>query len=784
MFELHPEYIDLFLHRASTVALFEAKARKELQKLSSSDKVLFKDCATSAKTVIAMARCVNRVLDKRDKFNDEIEETLPDDNNCDFDQSDGNWVMGLMRSIYRTFGCPEGKKPKIEKEDGFKVNINITKNSMPKPIPKVVTVPIVPRQPLRVKDRLTMYRYNRTAPKIRPLSTTNFQKLQLPAEAQQAQDRTGSQNGLHSTGTLKNLHIEDFHRSGSGKHRSEVEGHRSEGIIQRSGEVNRRSEGLNHRSQSVNGRDQEKNEANHAQYSTNARQRHRKLFNNAERIVMGKDRSSSDEERHKLDIKKLKRREIRPPPPAYPVSKRCEVPHNVGLLRNVQSYFDKMNHVIRFTYKMGKHNERFFKEMNENVAFQNRPPNGKSPYEEMQKMMQQIEEFDDKGVISILSPKLFNLMPDQPDPESKRYMSPNMFSFQEEGFLPLPKLFRMSNSDECETLKWLDLMLDFTGGTRILNGHMERLGEHMKTVDSTLYPRVLETEKMEEHYDYVHSFSTDEQKKQMKSEGYAPLNAKQLELMYGQNGILPSYKVDINAHQQEPDAVLEKTIRRLASLSDEEVKEVEKMDSDAEASTIQPNKVNEDGDIPFRTKRQAVRRPSFFDFRDLDPFAITQRIGNPNILGHYVLSPYAFYLQVFSPTLLNMEIINPRAFIATIFSPVVLVLRVLSPSAFRLMLFSPLMLIAWVMVPEAFLAKIFSPKLLDARILSPESFSAIVLSPGAGVMRIASPNAMNVLVLSPSIFTYGLWSGNRYVVQVLSPGLVGVDQHPLLKPLP
>uniref|UniRef100_A0A1I7SGX3 Uncharacterized protein n=2 Tax=Bursaphelenchus xylophilus TaxID=6326 RepID=A0A1I7SGX3_BURXY len=434
-----------------------------------------------------------------------------------------------------------------------------------------------------------------------------------------------------------------------------------------------------------------------------------------------------------------------------------------------------MNHVIRFTYRMGKSNEKFFKEMNDNVAFQNRPPNGKSPYEEMQKMMQQIEEFDDKGVISILSPKLFNLMPDQQDPESKRYMSPNMLSFQDEGI----------NTDECETLKWLDLLLDFTGGTKMLNGHVQRLGEHMKTVDEILYPRLLETEKMEKHYDKVHSMSSEEQRRQMKKFGYAPLNAKQLEMMYGDKGVLPAYNVDVKSHMEDPDAALEKTIRKLSSLTPEEIAEVERYQKDE--STIKVGKMDEKTDMPFRTRRQAPappRRPSFFDFRDLDPFAFTQRISNPNILGHYVISPYAFYLQVFSPTLLNMEIINPRAFIATIFSPVVLVLRVLSPSAFRLMLFSPLMLIAWIMVPEAFLAKIFSPKLLDARILSPESFSAIVLSPGAGVMRIASPNAMNVLVLSPSIFTYGLWSGNRYVVQVLSPGLVGVDQHPLLKPEP
>lgn len=58
----------------------------------------------------------------------------------------------------------------------------------------------------------------------------------------------------------------------------------------------------------------------------------------------------------------------------------------------------------------------------------------------------------------------------------------------------------------------------------------------MKTVDEKLHPRIKEIEKMEKELDHVRSFSTEEQKKQMKKFGYAPMNKKQLEMVYGEDG--------------------------------------------------------------------------------------------------------------------------------------------------------------------------------------------------------------------------------------------------------
>ncbi|CAD5216872.1 unnamed protein product [Bursaphelenchus xylophilus] len=621
--DFHPEYVNSFLHRASTFALFDSKASKVLPDLPRAESLRYKACKRVVKNVLDMAKCVVKLLDKRDiliesKVHDEDKlKDIKRNDECDGhdDNGDGSWLRAIFSMVYRSVMCKE-----------------------------------------KSTDAPTRTQFTRS----RPVKIRRLLVFKNPTATRQA-------------------------------------------IPQQAKETRRR------RKRVVN---------------------YRRIFN---------------------------------------VSRVCDTPSSVKALRNVQKYFDQMNHVIRYTYNVRKENERFFKTANLTVSFKNKAPSGDSPYEQMQKTISEMENFDDKGVVSILSPKLFNVLRASPlDPDSKNYLSPNILSFQDDGVMPLPRLFQWSKYN-CETQKWVELLLNMTGGEKLLEQHMAKFGEHMKFVDDTLYPRILEVQNVEKKVEKVHSLTTGEQKIHMEKFGFVEMNKDQLEMAYGKFGINPQ---DAPKVSNNTDFELERAIRQLAQMSPEELLE---MSEEMEGGN------HKDG----RSKRQTgppPRRPSIFDFRILNPFGLATRVGNPNLLGNYILSPYAFFAQIFAPYMLGVDVLSPRFMIATIFSPVVLVFRVLSPSAFRLMLFSPLMLIGWVLVPEAFLAKIFSPKLLETRVLSPESFSAIILSPGAGVARIASPNAMNVIVLSPSFFTYGLYSGNRYVLQVLSPGIVGIDAHPLFLP--
>lgn len=64
---------------------------------------------------------------------------------------------------------------------------------------------------------------------------------------------------------------------------------------------------------------------------------------------------------------------------------------------------------------------------------------------QLDEFVSRLESFDDRAVVSVLSPKLLNLLPQTPrlDPESKNWLSPTMLSFQDEGMLPLPRLLQV-----------------------------------------------------------------------------------------------------------------------------------------------------------------------------------------------------------------------------------------------------------------------------------------------------------------------------------------------------
>ncbi|CAD5227455.1 unnamed protein product [Bursaphelenchus xylophilus] len=369
-FELHPEYIDSLFHRASTFALFDAKAKRLLEDLTIRDKNIYSSCHRRAKNVIDMAKCVERLLDERDK-KEETKES-----------------MKKHKKVNSRSAVKE-RSSRLEKLQSPKKDIKIR----------------------RLKSKNSNYK-------------SRLERLEKKRRLEKIKEKLAKRKKRHVT----------YHR----------------------------------------------------------------VFN---------------------------------------VSRRCEVPKNVKTLRDVRDYFEQMNHVIRYTYGAGKDNERFLSKMDMNVTFKNRPPDGQSPYEQLRKSLEDIENYDDKGVVSVLSPKLFNILPEGPlDPESKRWLSPNMLSFQDEGMIPLPRLFKWSKSDDCETQRWIELLLDITGGSRLLGGHVRRFGKHMRLLKRDLYPRIKRSEETDQQISEIRKLTTEEQQKHMQKFGYAPMNREQLEMAYGENG--------------------------------------------------------------------------------------------------------------------------------------------------------------------------------------------------------------------------------------------------------
>ncbi|KAI6196116.1 MLt-TeN (Mlt-10) related [Aphelenchoides besseyi] len=702
-FVLHTENLGIFYHRASSNALLHGKAKRELEKLPVSERVVFEQCWRLGKNVLQLAKCVAAVLDTRDQRHVNSPTQPPTDPQCTVDDTEGGWLVGVFRSMRRLwFSCDPLPISTIKEETTTTSNPS---NS------------IWPSSFL-MNEQIT------TAKSLVRLNSSNY--TQRPPLS--SVDRRSQLNN-HKSIRSRLPHLRALRRD----HKVVLN--------QKAAEIKRPIQ----------------------------------LHRLTTRLKSSIHQITTTLPTYYQQRKTISKRSV------PEVSSRCTIPTNIKSLRQLQHQFDKINHVIRYLHTVTKSNQRFLEEVDLKVDYKNRRADADSPLNQARTFAEQLESFDDKNVLSILSPKLLNLLPQEPDdPDSKRWLSPNMLSFSDEGMLPLPRLLQVCNqnllqlstSSHCETMAWLDLLMDLTGAKRMFDHIDGMFGPFMKEMEHKMYPRVQEVQKHDAKFDRLQSLTNLNQKQELDLFGYAKMNEQQLRIAYGIIETAPDFPPNSDA-----DRIFEEDIRTLAKMTESDLIRLQ-----------QKYKKNE---VKHRHRRQAsdpleailpmTHQQQLFGYRVLNGFAFTTRIRNSNVLGPYILSPYAFYLQIVSPSILHADVLSPRAFIASIFSPVVLTARILAPSAFRLMLMSPLVLTFWVMVPEAFLAKIMAPKLLDARVLSPESFSFILLSPAAGVARVGSPNAMNFLVLSPSFGSYQLFSGNRHVVQVLSPGILGIDSHPLIK---
>ncbi|CAD5228535.1 unnamed protein product [Bursaphelenchus xylophilus] len=432
-------------------------------------------------------------------------------------------------------------------------------------------------------------------------------------------------------------------------------------------------------------------------------------------------------------------------------SQNCKLRNNVKDLLKFQEYFSKMDEVTDFLHNITKDNQNFLRRSGLDVEF-------RAKFPDLNLNDTVFDGADDENASSWLSPKLFSLY-HHASKEGNDTLSPEIFSFQDSGIAPLPRLLRMSTSSECDTLRLLSFFLDITGGSTQLKKIFDSYGEHIQFVLQVLHPKILKEKKNEKIHQEVQNLMSDEQKEDMRRNGYTALSKGQLELVYGENGVTKSE--ELQRYDKNYEDELEEAVHQLA--------------------TWEAPKGVRNSTRPKRFIYIPALKTSIFKARIFDPVAFSYRIDMNKIMGPSIFAPHAFFMHILAGTLLSMHIIAPRTFMLAVMAPSVLVLRVLSPTAFRLQILVPQTMNAAVLTPEAFLLNVLAPKAGDARVASPEALVAQVLSPTFGGTKIGSPNILCLYVLSPSFLTYNYYSGNRYVVQILSPAFLGARSNPFFK---
>ncbi|CAJ0608395.1 unnamed protein product [Cylicocyclus nassatus] len=434
-------------------------------------------------------------------------------------------------------------------------------------------------------------------------------------------------------------------------------------------------------------------------------------------------------------------------------AKQPQPSSHIEKLLIIRDHFRRVKQCNDFFDNLNERNKMFFKHFKLGIDSK-APTVEKQAASVMDEVVETINAFSNQGSsdkLSLFSPRLLSLLPEASIPNHQKFMSPTLFSFQKEGILSVPELFKLAAISKKEQDDLLEMIIDISGAGKALKEIFAKLEPEMDEIKNVKYPIVQKLMEHDERWRRSRASFTEEQKRDFDEKGFAFLDEKQLNLIYKPEDQL-RYGMNTTKlgrmTKQEKQARLEKEIRALA--------ELEKPRAPSWGTA--------------RVRRQAEGP---INFETLAPVAFATDVLGGASLDIVTLSPRAFIVEVLFPSALIQETLSPRAFIVSILAPNALIARILSPTAFRVEVLSPRALVAWVLSPQAFLVEVLSPNALNPVVLSPDAFVVEVLSPALIAPAVLSPGALQVFVLSPSVLSPRVLSQERLVVEVFSPHILG-----------
>ncbi|RCN41516.1 hypothetical protein ANCCAN_12554, partial [Ancylostoma caninum] len=380
-------------------------------------------------------------------------------------------------------------------------------------------------------------------------------------------------------------------------------------------------------------------------------------------------------------------------------------------LQLIRDHFRRVEQCNQFFRRMNQKNRRFFDKVN--LGIDSRTPevenNAVSTMEGVLEVVNDFAAQTSSERLSVMSPRLFSLLPDTSESSRNQFLSPTLLSFQKDGYLSLPELFDIVNTNEKQQNMLLDIIMDVSGAGAQLEEMIAKIKPEIEDVRYIKLPLVQELSRKHEKWMRARSQFTAEQETDYEQVGYAFMNEDQLKLIYNrQEQLLHGINVTEIATMTKEQKMkrIENDIRALAAM-DRPGWPAWGTNSTrhrraAEGNTLEHIVEREATESQFELEENPEDRINGILFETLHPFAFTTEVGIGAALEVVTLSPNAFLEELLFPRALVLETLSPRAFLAAILSPNALIARVLSPTAFRFELLSPRALHTWIVSPEAF----------------------------------------------------------------------------------
>uniref|UniRef100_A0A183IQ57 PH domain-containing protein n=1 Tax=Soboliphyme baturini TaxID=241478 RepID=A0A183IQ57_9BILA len=319
--------------------------------------------------------------------------------------------------------------------------------------------------------------------------------------------------------------------------------------------------------------------------------------------------------------------------------------------------------------------------------------------------------------LRILSPKIFSVVPEKGNVTS--LLSPHFLSLYSSQnineVLPLSKLLK--SSSKAEQTAWMRVILELSKSTEKLR----ELGmEPYKDLKQQKYRSLLkQRQTMTTVFKRLERMYSDDQRKALMKRGYAFLNKRQLQLLYGSSNVL---KIS-----ERP-----KFYESFLMMSDDEKEKFLLKDVTHMLAGMKP-----------KQKRQVVLNPLILTpivLQPAFPLVLSPVILSPSVLGPLVLSPLVLSPLVLSPSVL-------------VLAPIVLFPLVLSPLTVCPLVLSPFVLSPLILNPLTVSPAILNPLVLSPLILTPYYKGALILAPRVLSPLIRSPIGRFIITGSPSILS-------------------------------
>uniref|UniRef100_A0A914CK35 Uncharacterized protein n=2 Tax=Acrobeloides nanus TaxID=290746 RepID=A0A914CK35_9BILA len=423
---------------------------------------------------------------------------------------------------------------------------------------------------------------------------------------------------------------------------------------------------------------------------------------------------------------------------------------------------DMKKYVDKFMKRINKENSKFLKQQGMNINYETQPSKNLNIIEDIFDLLNgylRKANISEINGVNVLTPRIMPYFDRDPKDKEVRVLSPDILSFQKEGFLAWPTIIKLlTGKNNMAYDEWFEFVLEATGANQAMNKAIQLLKNDIVDMKENIYPHVLELEEMEKSWDKANSLHNCKQKSSLEKYGYAFLEPEQIKLSYN-NKFTEPHQLNLTEYArmtpEDKELMLEDDIRKLAEwghLYEQEQNNTKHRFKRASSPTMNSNLI--------------------LTAATLSPSAFTTRINQGIILRHVTLSPNAFVVQVNVADILQIYTLSPQAFAVVVLNPAILFSRIISPVTFRAEILHPRILHAWVLSPTAFAVRVLSPRILQARVMSSLSMIVNILSPGIVHPRAGSPDGPMIGILSPQIFSPRVLSPNFVVINILNPPIL------------